>query len=129
MEYHKNNNLKLWGVPLDSSSILFEPRKHIITIRFGLGKTFIDNKTCKATSDPSTIGTSFSIGDMTNLINSIKNQDKTEIFTLYKNEATIVVRKNQKDNSFSLVNPWGLNKSWYIYKCPNPHKYNYWIKQ
>ena len=103
LEYHNNNNLKLCGVPLDSSSILFDPRKHIITIRCGLGKTFIDNKTCKATTDPSTIGTSFSIGDMTNLINSIKNQDKTEIFTLYKNGATIVIKKSQKDNSFSLV--------------------------
>ena len=103
LEYNNNNNLKLFGVPLDSSNILFAPRKNIITIRCGLGKTFIDKKTCKATSYPSTIGNSFSIGDMTNLINSIKNQDKTEIFTLYKNGVTIVIRKNQKDNSFSLV--------------------------
>ena len=102
-EYHKNNNLQLCGIPLDTSTILLDPRKHIITIRCGLGKTFIDNKTCKATTDPSSVGISFSLEDMTNLINSLKNQDKTEIFTLFKNGATIVIKKNKKDNSFSLV--------------------------
>ena len=102
-EYNKNNNLQLCGIPLDASTILLDPRKHIITIRCGLGKTFIDNKTCKATTDPSSVGISFSLEDMTNLINSLKNQDKTEIFTLFKNGATIVIKKNKKDNSFSLV--------------------------
>ena len=114
-EYHKNNNLELCGVPLDTNSIILDPRKHIITIRCGLGKTFIDNKTCKSSNDLTNIGLIFNTNDMINLI---KNPEKKEIFTIYKNGITIYLKKGKKDNTFSLfkvvirvkINP-GISKS------------------
>ena len=118
-EYHQNNNLQLCGVPLESNNeINLDPRKQIITIKCGLGKNFIDYKTCRSSSDINNNSIIFNTSDMNNLINSLKNDEKKDNFTLYKKGITIFLKKGKKDNSLSLskvvlnvkINP-GISKS------------------
>jgi hypothetical protein len=101
-EYHKNNILLLVGTPLESSNTNFDPRKQIITIKCGLGKAFIDNKTSRPVTDSSNVGIVFNSSDMGNLIKSLKNADKKEAYTLYKKGVTIFLKKGKKDNNFIL---------------------------
>ena len=117
-EYHKNNTLLLCGVPLDSSNYNFDPKKHIITIKCGLGKSIIDNKTSKPSADPSNAGLIFNSSDMGNLLKSLKDGEKKEKYIIYKNGVSIFLKKGKKDNNFALdkilirvkINP-GISKS------------------
>ncbi len=117
-EYHNNNTLLLCGKPLDTTNISFDPRKQMITIRCGLGKSFIDYKTAKPSTDIANIGLMFNSNDMGNLFKNLKIQDKKDTFTLYKNGVSVFLKKNKKDSNFSLekilirvkINP-GISKS------------------
>ena len=101
-EYHKNNNLQLCGVPLDTNNIIIDPKKQIISVKVGLGKIFVDNKTCKTSYDHSNISLVFLSNDMINIIKS-KETSKKDIYTIYKNGISIVLKKNKKDNNIYLV--------------------------
>jgi hypothetical protein len=99
MEYHKNNNIELCGVPSDTKNITIDPRKQMIQIKCGLGKSFLDNKTGKINNDQSNTGVTFNPNDMTNLVS---NLNKKDIFSFYKNGVTFSIKKNKKDNNFTL---------------------------
>ena len=100
-EYHKNNTLELCGVPLESENIVIDPRKQIIQIKCGLGKSFVDNKTCKASSDQSNNAIVFTQIDINNIINNSK--DNKDVINLYKNGVTVFLKKNRKENNFRLI--------------------------
>ena len=115
-EYHKNNNLELCGVPLDTNNIIIDPKKQIITIKVSFGKTFVDYKTCKSSNDLANISLIFNTNDMINAKN--KESEKKDIYIIYKNGISIVLKRNKKDNCLYLakvvirvkINP-GISKS------------------
>ena len=99
MEYHKNNSIQLCGIPLDTTNINLDPRKQMIQIKCGLGKSFIDNKNAKVNNDQTNTGVIFNPNDMTNLI----NLNKKDNIIIYKNGIIVSLKRNKKDNNFALV--------------------------
>ena len=99
MEYHSNNNIQLYGSPLDTNNISIDPRKNVISIKLGLGNNIIENKTCKSSIDPKKVGVIFNTNDMSNLVDTTNSLEKKDVFTLCKEGISVVFKKNKKENN------------------------------
>ncbi len=97
MEYHKNNNIELCGLPLQKDEIIIVPKKQNIIIKIALGKFIVNNKTCNINNNNNEI--IFNSNDMYELIKDIDNkneinQDKKEVYIINKNGVYLYFKLN-----------------------------------
>ena len=97
MEYHKNNNIELCGIPLQKDEIIIVPKKQNIIIKIALGKFIVNNKTCNINNNNNEI--IFNSNDMYELIKDIDNkneinQDKKEVYIINKNGVYLYFKLN-----------------------------------
>ena len=111
MEYHKNNNIELCGIPIENNDIILIPKEQNISIKISLGKFFVDNKNCNIINDNNITINNLSdfiltLNDMYELIkdsemNNNENINKNKIYKINKNGVIVYFKKNK--NIYKLI--------------------------